>query len=998
MALTQAQQNAQNLYLQRSYILTTGSMANAAQLAEFNTKIELNGNFRTVDKLIDEHIQMLVSKNGLVTMIQGIAKNAYGLAISSADAQTYLNQFTAAGIDSGSKLINYLNTVQWEFTSTLNNRAEAASSFINTLNSANKASHFNGPGVTHSVYTLLQNIDGSASSLANANSGLNALSANLSATGITGTLDSYLSGATVFADANGNGRLDAGEWSTTTGTNGTFELPSSVAAGKIIAFGGTDLMTGNAFKGVLSSYTGSTMLNPMTSLIEAIATKSGTVNNATADIKEAFGLPANINLLSYNALAVLASNSATPAEKAVALQVQKASQQLSNIITQASSVIDTMNPGQTLQSAALAVTAALASAISAAADSPAGTINLASSATISGIIQAAVTATGSTTTAAQVQQISEVTAGSNTSAAAATNITLLAQATDVAQGSATTALIAGASSNNFSPAVAGFTGSALTTANYNVTVGSIAPGVAVPATVSQNVEADAQAAAAAEALAAPTATLAYSTDVGVTTASTTSVKDADTLRIIATFNKAVTDGTPTITINNGILTVATAMTKIDAARYFYDLNVPAGDVAAATVTIGGARTATSNTISAAPANAVFGVDNTAPAAATTVALTAVGGTVVANTLNTTNTNLTATASINAGEATGGKAVLKIGTTTIATDSTILAGDTSVSFTLNTTNNAALKQAVAAGGVATVTVTDAAGNASVSAVSNPTLLVDYVAPTAPTGVALTPVGGTVVTNSLNVTNTNLTAVATITSGQATGGSAVLKVGGTTIATDSTILAGDNTVTFDLNPADNAALQSAVKAGGVATVTVIDVNGNATVSTLSNPTLAVDYLATFTNLTTALDDLSGAGTNDTYTGTYGNGAGPYTLNIGDKLNGQGGTDTLNITTGAEASTPPDGLWADVRNFEKVVFNSLGNGAQSITTGANFETAFATQGANVTVQTLLGAIGLRAQPRSPQSPPDPAHTPYLQDRDRAPSMQPAFRPALKPLTVSA
>lgn len=202
----------------------------------------------------------------------------------------------------------------------------------------------------------------------------------------------------------------------------------------------------------------------------------------------------------------------------------------------------------------------------------------------------------------------------------------------------------------------------------------------------------------------------------------------------------------------------------------------------------------------------------------------------------------------------------------------------------------------------MTVTDAVGNSTVSAVANPTLVVDYTAPAAPT--ALTTIGGTVVPNELNSTNTNLTAVATITAGQATGGSAVLKVGTTTIATDATILVGDTSVSFDIGTAANAALKAAVAAGGVATVTVSDTAGNATVSTLSNPTLAVDYLGALIDLTTANDSLNGSTGNDTFTGTFGNGAGPYTFNTGDILNGLAGTaDKLNITTGAEASTPPE-----------------------------------------------------------------------------------------------
>ncbi|MDZ7786009.1 MAG: calcium-binding protein [Candidatus Saccharibacteria bacterium] len=107
--------------------------------------------------------------------------------------------------------------------------------------------------------------------------------------------------------------------------------------------------------------------------------------------------------------------------------------------------------------------------------------------------------------------------------------------------------------------------------------------------------------------------------------------------------------------------------------------------------------------------------------------------------------------------------------------------------------------------------------------------------------------------------------------------------------------------------------------------------------------------------SVDDISGTGGNDTFTGTRGDGAGPYTFNSGDILDGLGSADTLNITTGAEASTPPDALWTGISNFEKVIFKSTGNGAQSITTGDNFQAAFGAQGVDLTAKTLLGAINL-------------------------------------------
>ena len=73
----------------------------------------------------------------------------------------------------------------------------------------------------------------------------------------------------------------------------------------------------------------------------------------------------------------------------------------------------------------------------------------------------------------------------------------------------------------------------------------------------------------------------------------------------------------------------------------------------------------------------------------------------------------------------------------------------------------------------------------------------------------------------------------------------------------------------------------------------------------------------------------------------------------LDGLAGSDTLKITTGAEASTPPDGLWLNKTNFEKISLDSTGNGAQVLTSGPAFQAAFGTNGVDVTVQTLLGAI---------------------------------------------
>ncbi len=134
------------------------------------------------------------------------------------------------------------------------------------------------------------------------------------------------------------------------------------------------------------------------------------------------------------------------------------------------------------------------------------------------------------------------------------------------------------------------------------------------------------------------------------------------------------------------------------------------------------------------------VDKTPPSTPTSVSVTPVGGTVVANSLNKSNTNLTASASIIAADATGGKAELYLGSTLLATDNTINDSDTQVTFDLGLTLPANLQAAIPAGGVISVKLYDGAGNSSVSS-GNPTLEVDYVTllPEAPTA-AVNPITG------------------------------------------------------------------------------------------------------------------------------------------------------------------------------------------------------------------------------------------------------------------
>jgi hypothetical protein len=103
-------------------------------------------------------------------------------------------------------------------------------------------------------------------------------------------VDGHISGATVFADSNSNGQLDSGEVSTTTDQNGNFNL--SGGSGALIAFGGTDISTGRPFKGQLSAPQNSTVVSPLTTLLNDLSSDP----SAETNILAALGLPATLDL------------------------------------------------------------------------------------------------------------------------------------------------------------------------------------------------------------------------------------------------------------------------------------------------------------------------------------------------------------------------------------------------------------------------------------------------------------------------------------------------------------------------------------------------------------------------------------------------------------------------------------------------------------------------------------------------------------------------------
>ena len=137
--------------------------------------------------------------------------------------------------------------------------------------------------------------------------------------------DGYLSGATVFIDVNNNDVLDEGEAFAITDENGDFTIGSD-AVGPLKAIGGTNIDTGLPNQLVLSAPDDSTVINPLTTLVQALVDENLTEAEAEAQVKLALGLDDSIDLTTFDILG--AAQGGDP----LALDAQKAAASVAVIL------------------------------------------------------------------------------------------------------------------------------------------------------------------------------------------------------------------------------------------------------------------------------------------------------------------------------------------------------------------------------------------------------------------------------------------------------------------------------------------------------------------------------------------------------------------------------------------------------------------------------------------------------------------------------------------
>jgi Ca2+-binding RTX toxin-like protein len=187
--------------------------------------------------------------------------------------------------------------------------------------------------------------------------------------------DGYVSASTVFFDANDNGVLDPGEASTVTDAGGNFALATS-GSGTVRAVGGINVDTGLPNLLTLTAPSGSTVINPLTTLVQSIMEQGGgavSLADAQSQVLASLGLSASLDLTTVDILQAAATDPA-------ALAAQRAAVMIATILVGAGEAA----PGGDATAAINAALAHLATQISA----PGSQVDLTNGDTIASIVSA----------------------------------------------------------------------------------------------------------------------------------------------------------------------------------------------------------------------------------------------------------------------------------------------------------------------------------------------------------------------------------------------------------------------------------------------------------------------------------------------------------------------------------------------------------------------------------------------------------------------------------
>jgi VCBS repeat-containing protein len=155
-------------------------------------------------------------------------------------------------------------------------------------------------------------------------------------------IDGYIVNMTVFSDIDGNKNLDLGEASDLTNNKGEFTLSGTDLSGTIIGYGGIDISTGLDFEGIYKAPAGSSVLNPITTLLVNLMNEGKDINQAKTIIKDDFGIDVSVDLLA-DPISQALSSTATITQQTNYAALQMLSTKIDNTVGQIAAAIEGAN-------------------------------------------------------------------------------------------------------------------------------------------------------------------------------------------------------------------------------------------------------------------------------------------------------------------------------------------------------------------------------------------------------------------------------------------------------------------------------------------------------------------------------------------------------------------------------------------------------------------------------------------------------------------------------
>lgn len=160
--------------------------------------------------------------------------------------------------------------------------------------------------------------------------------------GVTGkVMDGYINGAFVFADLNGDELLNSGESSAITDALGNYTLPGVAGFGQLIVSGGTDISTGKLLEGNMTAPAGSTVVNPLTTLVDTVAKNSPmTMEDAAAEVLTSLGLNVDVDLLHFDPIKETMRIDTDATATDIALAIHVAAVEIDILISQTAALLN----------------------------------------------------------------------------------------------------------------------------------------------------------------------------------------------------------------------------------------------------------------------------------------------------------------------------------------------------------------------------------------------------------------------------------------------------------------------------------------------------------------------------------------------------------------------------------------------------------------------------------------------------------------------------------